>query len=142
MKTTPLMAVVGSHVFVVVASPHEGTSPVVTISSRHIGATAVAPKFLGTAPILRMLTPVVRIVVVVTWEMGVGLTGHRALESSSLISSKDPIEKGGARRRSSRGDPLPPESGEPGSRPGPIRFKCRFSNYLYFVFLLVLIIFV
>ena len=39
----------------------------------HIGATAVAPKFLGTAPVLCMLTPVVRIVVVVAWETGVGL---------------------------------------------------------------------
>ena len=94
------MAVVASRVYVVVAPPHEGTSPVVTISSRHIGATVVAPKFLGTAPVLRMLTPVVRIVVVVTWETGVGLTGPRALESSSLISSEDLIKKSGARCRS------------------------------------------
>ena len=111
------MAVVASHVYVVVAPPHEGTSPVVTISSRHIGATVVAPKFLGTAPVLRMLTPVVRIVVVVTWKTGVGLTGPRALESSSLISSKGLIKKIGARCRSCRGDSLPPESGKPGSRP-------------------------
>ena len=51
------MAVVASHVYVVVAPPHEGTSPVVTISSRHIGATVVAPKFLGTAPVLRIGVP-------------------------------------------------------------------------------------
>ena len=114
IKTKPLMA---SHVFVAVAPPHEGTSPVVTISSPHIGATTVAPKLLGPAPVLRVLTPVVRVVVVVSWEAGVGLTGPRPLESSSLISSKSPTEKGGARRRSSRGDPLTPESGKPGSRP-------------------------
>ena len=90
------MAVVARHVYVVVAPPHEGTSPVVTVSSRPLGATDVAPKFLGTAPVLRMLTPVVRSVVVVTWKTGVGLTGPRALESSSLISSKDLIAAGTA----------------------------------------------
>ena len=64
---------------------------------------------------MRVLTPVVRVVVVVSWEAGVGLTGPRALESSSLVSSNNPIEKGGARRRSSLGDPLTPESGKPDS---------------------------
>ena len=111
------MAVVATHVFVAVAPPPEGATPADTISSPLISATAVAPALLGTAPVLRVLTPVVRVVVVVSWEAGMGLAGPRALESSSLISSKGPIEKGGARRRSSRGDPLPPESGEPGSRP-------------------------
>eukprot|EP00614_Pseudopedinella_elastica_P031724 CAMPEP_0172619916 /NCGR_PEP_ID=MMETSP1068-20121228/98450_1 /TAXON_ID=35684 /ORGANISM="Pseudopedinella elastica, Strain CCMP716" /LENGTH=83 /DNA_ID=CAMNT_0013426923 /DNA_START=9 /DNA_END=256 /DNA_ORIENTATION=+ len=46
-----------------------------------------------------------------------GLAGPRALQSSGLISSKDPVDEGSARRRSSDGGPLPPESGEPGSRP-------------------------
>ena len=46
-----------------------------------------------------------------------GLAGPRAPESSSLISSKDPVDEGSARRRSSRGDPLPPVSGEPGDKP-------------------------
>ena len=45
-----------------------------------------------------------------------GLAGPRALESSSLISSKGPFDERSARRRSSRGDPLPPERVEPGGR--------------------------
>ena len=90
----------------------EGATPAVTASAPLMGATAVAPAPLGSAPVLRMLTPVVR-VVVVPWEAGMGLAGPRALESSSLINSKGPADKGSARRRSSRGDPLSPESGEP-----------------------------
>ena len=93
---------VATHVFVAVAPPPEGKTPADTTSSPIIGATAIAPALLGTASVLRVLTPVVRVVVVVPWEEGMGLAGARALESSSLISSKNPIEKGGARRRSSR----------------------------------------
>ena len=113
----PLRAVVANHVAVAVAPPPEGATPAVTTSAPLICATAVATAPLGAAPVLRVLTPVVQVVVVVPWEAGMGLAGPRALESSSLISSKDPIENCGARRRSSRGDPLPPGGGEPGSRP-------------------------
>ena len=78
---------------------------------------------LRTAPVLCVLTSMVWVVVVVVvgvavpWEAGMGLAGPRALKSSSLVSSKDPIDEGSARCRSSRGDPLAPESGEPGSGP-------------------------
>ena len=112
------MVVIAIQGFVPVAPPNGGASPFVTISSPHIGVVAVAPEFLGTAPVLRVLTPVVRVVVVVSWEGGVGFTGPRALESSSLISSKGPIEQGGTRRRSRRRDPLTPKGGKPGSRAG------------------------
>ena len=112
------MVVMAIRGFVDVAPPNGGASPFVTISSPHIGVIAVAPEFLGTALVLRILTPVVRFVLVVSWEAGVGFTGARALESSSLISSEGPIEQGGTRRRSCRRDPLTPKSGKPGSRPG------------------------
>ena len=55
---------------------------------------------LGTAPVLRVLTPVVQVVVVVSWVAGVGFTGLRAPESRNLISTKGPIKQGGTRRRS------------------------------------------
>ena len=104
-----------AHAVAAVAKTPEGANPAVAVSAPLIGATAVAPAPFGSAPVLRMLTPVVRvIVVVVPWEAGMGLAGPRALESSSLISSKDPADEGSARRRSSRGDSLPPEIGEPG----------------------------
>ena len=103
--------------FAALAPPNGGASPFVTISSPHISVVAVAPEFLGTAPVLRVLTPVARVVVLVSWEAGMGLAGPRALESSSLISSKGPVDENSARRRSSLRDPLPPESGETGSRP-------------------------
>ena len=88
----------------------EGATPAVTASVSLICATAVAPAPLGSAPVLCMLTPVVRVVVEMPWEAGMGLAGPRALERRSLISSKGPVDKGSARRCSSRGDPLPPES--------------------------------
>ena len=53
--------VMATHDFVAVAPPHGGASPFVTISSPQIGVTAVAPKPLGTASVLRVLTPVVRV---------------------------------------------------------------------------------
>ena len=99
MNTMPLRAVVATHVAVAVAPPPEGATPAVTTSAPLIGATAVAPAPLETAPVLRLLTPVVRVVVVVPWEAGMGLAGPRALESSSLISSKGPVDEG--RQRSS-----------------------------------------
>ena len=117
MNTTPLRAMLAAHAADAVAPTPEGATPAVAASAPLIGATAVAPAPLGSAPVSRMLTPVVRVVVVVTWRTGVGLTGPRALESSSLISSKDLFKKSVARCRSCRGDPLPPESGKPGSRP-------------------------
>ena len=117
MNTTPLRAVVAAHVAAAVAPTPEGATPAVRASAPLLGATAVASAPLGSAPVLRMLPPVVRVVVEVPWEAGMGLAEPRALESSSLISSKDPADKDSARRRSSRGDPLPPGSGEPGSRP-------------------------
>ena len=114
----PLRAAVAAHASAAVAPAPEGATPAVTASAPLIGATAVALAPLGSAPVLRMLTPVVRVVVVVVqWEAGMGPAGPRALESGSLVSSKDLVDKGSARRRSSRGDPLPPERGEPGSRP-------------------------
>ena len=96
MSTMPLRAVVATHVSVAVAPPPEGTTPAVATSSPLIGAVAVAPAPLGTAPVLRVLTPVVRVVVVVLWEAGLRLAGPRALKSSSPVSSKGPVEKGGA----------------------------------------------
>ena len=116
MNTTPLGAVVAAHAAVAVAPTPERATPAVAASAPLIGATAFAPAPLGSVPVLRMVTPVVR-VVVVPWEAGMGLAGPRAPESRSLISSKNPVDEGSARRRRSRGDPLPQESGEPGSRP-------------------------
>ena len=97
-----------THVAVAVAPPPGGATPAVTTGAPLTGATAVAPAPLGTAPALLVLTPVVQVVVAMPWKTGMGLAGPLALESSSLVSSKGPVEKGGARRRSSRGDPLPP----------------------------------
>ena len=54
----------------------------------------------------------VLVVVVVPREVEMGLAGPQALESSSLLSSKGPVDEGSARRRISRGDSLP-ESGQP-----------------------------
>ena len=100
-----------AHTTAAVAPTPEGATPAVTASAPLTDATAVAPAPFGSAPVLRMLTPVVQVVVVVPRETGMGLAGPRALEISSLISSKAPVEKGSARRRSKRGDPLPPEKG-------------------------------
>ena len=90
MSAMPLRAVVATYVAVAVAPTPEGATPAVTTSAPLIGATAVAPAPLGTAPVLRVLAPVVRVVVVVLWEAKMGLAGPRDLESSSLVSSKDP----------------------------------------------------
>ena len=51
MNTTPLGAVVATYVAVAVAPPPERATPAVTTSSPLIGATAVAPAPLGTAPV-------------------------------------------------------------------------------------------
>ena len=72
---------------------------------------------LRTAPFFFVLTSMVSVAVVVPWEAGMGLAGPRAPKSSSLVSSKDPIDEGSARCRSSREYPLAPERGEPGSGP-------------------------
>jgi len=91
--------------------------PAVAASAPLTGSTAVAPAPLGSAPVLRMLTPVVLVLVAVSRETGMGLAGPRALESSCPISPKGPVDEGSARRRSCRGDLLPPGSREPGGRP-------------------------
>ena len=108
---------VATHSAAAVASTPEGVTPAAAASAPLIRATAVAPALLGSAPVLRLFTPVVRVAVAVLWEAGLGLAGPRALESSSLVSSNAPVDEGSARGRSSRGDPLPPGSGEPGSSP-------------------------
>ena len=117
INTTPLRAVVAAHAAAAVALTPEGVTPAVAAGAPFIVATAVAPAPLGSAPVLHMLAPVVRVVVAVPKEARMGLAGPRANESISLISSKDPAVEGSARRRRSRGDPRPPKSGEPGSRP-------------------------
>jgi len=117
LDTTPLRAVVAAHAAAAVAPTPWGATPAVAASAPLIGATAIAPAPLGSAPVLRVLAPVVRVVVEVPWGAGMEIAGPRVLESSCLISSKYPADEGSARRRSSRGVPLPPESGEPGSRP-------------------------
>ena len=89
-----------------------GVSPAVAATAPLIGATAVAPAPLASVPGLLMLTPVVRVIVEVPWEAGMGLAGSQVLESSSLISSKGPADKESAYRHSSRGNPLRPESEE------------------------------
>eukprot|EP00614_Pseudopedinella_elastica_P017745 CAMPEP_0172644808 /NCGR_PEP_ID=MMETSP1068-20121228/239406_1 /TAXON_ID=35684 /ORGANISM="Pseudopedinella elastica, Strain CCMP716" /LENGTH=171 /DNA_ID=CAMNT_0013459023 /DNA_START=242 /DNA_END=754 /DNA_ORIENTATION=- len=129
MNTTPLRAVGAAHAAAAVAPTPEGATPAITASAPLIFAAAVAPAPLGSAPVLRISTPVVRVVVVVPWEAGMGLAGPR-VESSSLISSKDPVDENSARRRSSLGDPLPPENGEPGSIPSrrPTRMGTAHAN--------------
>ena len=106
MNTTLLRAVVAARAAAALAPALEGANPAASASAPLVGATAVAPAPLGSAPLLRRLAPVVRVVVLVPCEAGMGLTGRRAPESSSLISSKGPVDKGSARRRSSRGDML------------------------------------
>ena len=101
-----MRAVGAAHAAAAYAPTPEGAAPAVDASAPPIGGTAVSPTPLGSAPVLRVLTPVVRVVVVVPWEAGMGLAEPQALESSSLISSKDPSSEGSARRRSIRGDPL------------------------------------
>eukprot|EP00614_Pseudopedinella_elastica_P000752 CAMPEP_0172595110 /NCGR_PEP_ID=MMETSP1068-20121228/14675_1 /TAXON_ID=35684 /ORGANISM="Pseudopedinella elastica, Strain CCMP716" /LENGTH=51 /DNA_ID=CAMNT_0013393503 /DNA_START=231 /DNA_END=386 /DNA_ORIENTATION=+ len=49
-----LRAVVATHVVFAVVPPPEGATPAVTTSAPLIGATAVAPAPLGTAPLLRV----------------------------------------------------------------------------------------
>ena len=66
-------------------------TPAVAASAPLIGSTAVAPAPLGSAPVLRMLTPVVRVVVVVPWEAGMALAGPRTLDRRSPIGLKDPV---------------------------------------------------
>ena len=83
-----------AHANAAVAPTPEGATPAVAASAPLIGATTVAPAPLGSAPVLRMLAPVVRVIVVVPKEWGMGLAGPRALENSSVISSKDPADKG------------------------------------------------
>lgn len=117
VSTTPLRAVVAARAAAALAPMPEGATPAVSASAPLIVSTAVAPAPLGFAPVLRMLTPVARVFVVVPWKPERGLAGPRALERRSLVSSMDHVDEGGARRRSSRGDPLQPESGESGSRP-------------------------
>ena len=95
-------AVVATDASDAAAPPPEGATPAVTSSFSLIDGAAVAPALMGTAPVLRVLTPVDRVVVVVQWETSMGLAGPRALESRITISSKGPVEKGGTRRRSSR----------------------------------------
>ena len=65
-----------AHAAAAVAPTPRGATPAVTASARLIGATSVAPAPLGSAPVLHMLRPVVRVVVVVVpWEAGMGLAG-------------------------------------------------------------------
>ena len=70
MNTTPMKAVVTAHAAAAVAPRPEGATPAVAGRAKLIGATAVAPAPLGSAHVLRVLTPVVRVVVVVPWETG------------------------------------------------------------------------
>ena len=56
---------VAAHAAAAVALTPEGATPAVAASAQLIGATAVAPAPLGSAPVLCMLTPAVRVIVVV-----------------------------------------------------------------------------
>ena len=117
LDNTPVGAVVAAHAAAAVDPTLEGATPAAVVSRPLIGETAVAPAPLGSAPVLRLLTPVARVVVVVPWGAGMGLEGPRALESRSRIGPKRPSDEGSARHHSSREDPLPPGSGESSSRP-------------------------
>ena len=97
MNNTPLRAVVATHASAAVAPTPERANPAFAASAPLIWATAVAPAPLGSAPVMRMITPAVRVVVVVVvlpWEAGMVLAVPRALETSSLISSKGPADEG------------------------------------------------
>ena len=61
MNTALLRAVVAAHASAAGALTPEGATPAVAASAPLIGATVVAPAPLGSAPVLRMLTPVVRV---------------------------------------------------------------------------------
>ena len=110
MNTTPLRAVVAAHAAAAVAQTPEEATSAVAAGAPLIGFTAIAPAPLGSAPVLNILTPVVRVIVAVPWKAGIGLAGPVALESSSPIRLKGPADEGSARRRSSLEDPLPQES--------------------------------
>ena len=60
------MVVMATRDIVAFAPLDWGGSFFVAICSPHIGVTAVASKLLGKAPVLRVLTPVVRVVIVVS----------------------------------------------------------------------------
>ena len=64
IKTTPLRAVVAAHASAAAAPTPEAATPAVAARAPPIGATAVASAPLGSAFVLRILTPVVRVVVV------------------------------------------------------------------------------
>ena len=64
MNTAPLRAVVAAYAAAAVAPTPEGATPAVAASAQLIDATAFVTAPLELAPILRMLTPVVRVVVV------------------------------------------------------------------------------
>ena len=83
MTTTPLRVVVAAHAAAADVSTPEGAAPAVTADAPLIGATAVAPAPLGSPPVLRMSTPVVRVVVVGLWEVGMGLAGNRASKAAA-----------------------------------------------------------
>ena len=68
MSTTPLRAMVAAHAAAAVAPTPEGATPAVAASAQLTGAADVATAPLGSAPVLRMLTAVVRVVVVAPWE--------------------------------------------------------------------------
>ena len=65
LDNTPFRAVVAAHAAAAVAPTPEGATPAVAGSAPLIGATAVALAPLESAHVLRMFTPVIRVVVVV-----------------------------------------------------------------------------
>ena len=91
---TPLRAVVAAHTASADAPAAEGASPAVAASAPLIGATAFASTPLASAPILRMLMPVVRAAVVVSYEAGMGLAGPSKAAARSArraLSTKEAL---------------------------------------------------
>ena len=62
MNTTPMRAVVAAHATAAVAPTPEEATLAFAASAPIIVAAAVAPASLRSAPVLRILTPVVRVV--------------------------------------------------------------------------------